>query len=324
MSLETAPRTDTEPDNDTHDTETVVERPDNRHASPTAHALDRAALFLQERADRLEARAIGNAHEEALDEYRSRDLEGYANHMHSLTEAADAEGNPVEAQREYATNRLTSERNADHTAALAEYRRQDREGYRKHLSQLAAEGNDNETSRNYGQRKLDTEKVIDMPGKAARALRRFARTSLNVLRGAGLIGLGVTLLAGEGISRRAAGIRRKNTAETNKKSRKERRAERREANKTERERKQTADRLERQRLARAAAARKAARRKRWAESKPGRGYRATANFSRAQRARVGRFGRRTGAAIGAAGGAFSETWKNYGKTTEDTPENNVV
>lgn len=266
-----------------------AETRDNRHPSPTGHALERTAQFLQERADRLQNRAVNKAHEEALNEYQSRDREGYADHMQALSSAA----NPNDEQREYATNRLVDERDAAHTEALKEYRERDRDDYIDHLAQLADNDNTNEASREFGQKELNREDRIESRRetreKAGRALRRFGRSALDRLMNAGLITAGMGILAAEAT---AGGVRSLREAHATRKSNAEAsKAARKASAEAERERKRTEANAERQNRATAAAERRNKRRTSWA----------------ANRRRLGRFGRRTRA----AGRAAKEAWKSF-------------
>lgn len=304
----TAPsRPDSEPEAEV----TTPERPDNRQLSPTADALKRAANFLEER-------AMNKAHETALDEYRDTNRDAYAEHIQKLTKATDEEGNPIDAQREYATNRLTEERNDAHDEALKEYRQNDHSDYVDHLAKLADGSNDNKSARKYGQKELNRENRresrAELMEKTRTTLRRFGRSAMNRLRSVSrdalLIPLGYGLAAGEAIqSRREARAARKETAKANKAARKAARQAEREqarANKdAERERTKNERREEALRRASAAAERKRGRKARRAERRE-----KVFNYGKTQKARIGRFGRRTRA----AGSAFKEAWKNYEET----------
>lgn len=275
MSTETLERPHTDAAPEPEDTPATPERQDNRHLSPTAHALNRVATFL-------EVRATNKVHEQALDEYRDRDRSGYADHMQHLTETVDAEGHPIGDQREYATNRLTNERNAAHDEALKDYREQDHASYIDHLAQLADEGNTNESARNFGQQELDRENRIASRQEAMAKVRKIGRDAL-------MVGVGLTVMAvgaaNEGIqNRRAKRARRKEEARN-------RRTERREKRQAKRDRYRAASKAESLKRARAAAARKRARRERWA----------------GRRESAARFGRRAHA----TGAAAIEAWKNY-------------
>jgi hypothetical protein len=312
-----------------------VETHNTTHPSSTGRALERAATFLQDRADKSRQRIVGTAHEKALNEYSATDRAGYDTHMSHLEIAEDEDGNPMEAQQEYAANRRENDRNAAHSEALKEYRGRDRGEYVDHLTQLAGEAQPSDAVQEFVQPELDRENRREArqeaKDKAKSFLRRVGRRSLRTLVNGGFIGLGLGVMGAEAAARGARKAKtsvkeaynnergrlaenaqmRKEDAQARKDERISARAERKEAKQTERERLEEAARREAIMRARAAQRRKNERRQRWAARRESvvNAFNTAKNFTGRQKRRIGKVASRAHA----SGQAAIEAWKKFEK-----------
>lgn len=357
MSVETFPKSTSTPDQDPDNINRLeamfnapaAETRNTPPLSPTGRALERVAAYLHKKANDSRERMVGSAHEQALDEYRDTDLEGYAGYMQDRLTATDEEGNPRQAEQEYARGRLANDRDIAHTEALNEYRGRDHAGYVDHLAKMSDDDQSNETAQKFAQRELNRENRREdrqeMQDKAKALLHRVGRNALNAAATAGLIGLGLSILGAEATARGARKAKasmkeayydergrmaenaqmRKEAAQGHKQSRIDEREKRKSDARAERDQRRAdkeADRLEQARVLRqeailrayAAARRKRERRIKWANRKEKivGAFNSLVSFTGKQKRRIGRFAARAHA----AGKAAKSAWENHDRVVE--------